>query len=118
MLRIKLVKSPIGNTPRNRATIAALGLRKINQVVEHNDSPMVRGMIHHVKHVLEVTEAEGTPKSNLANKRRGAATAVAEKPAPKAAKPKAEKAPKTEEAPAEEAKPKRTTKKAKTEEEN
>lgn len=117
MLRIKLVKSPIGNTPRNRATIAALGLRRINQVVEHNDSPMIRGMIHHVKHVLEVTEAEGTPKSNLANKRRGTA-AVEEKPA-KAAKPKAEaKAKKTDDAPAEEAKPKRTTKKAKTEEEN
>lgn len=116
MLRIKLVKSPIGNTPRNRATIAALGLRRINQVVEHNDSPMIRGMIHHVKHVLEVTEAEGTPKSNLANKRRGTA-AVDEKPA-KAAKPKAAKAKKTDEAPAEDAKPKRTTKKAKTEEEN
>ncbi len=112
MLRIKLVKSPIGNTPRNRATIAALGLRKINQVVEHNDSPMIRGMIHHVKHVLEVTEAEGTPKSNLANKRRGTAVAVADKPA------KAAKAKKSEEAPAEDAKPKRTTKKAKTEEEN
>lgn len=117
MLRIKLVKSPIGNTPRNRATIAALGLRKINQVVEHNDSPMIRGMIHHVKHVLEVTEGEGTPKSNLANKRRGTAVAVAEKPA-KAAKSKAEKPAKSEDAPAEEEKPKRTTKKAKTEEEN
>lgn len=116
MLHIKLVKSPIGNTPRNRATIAALGLRKINQVVEHNDSPMIRGMIHHVKHVLEVTEVEGTPKSNLANKRRGTST-VAEKPA-KAAKSKAAKPAKTEEAPAEDAKPKRTTKKAKTEEEN
>jgi len=115
MLLIKLIKSPIGNTPRNRATVLALGLRKINQVAEHEDNPTVRGMVHHVKHLLSVTEVEGTPKSNLANKRRGTAVAVVEKPA-KAAKPKAVKA---EEAPAKaEAKPKKPTKKAKTEEEN
>jgi len=117
MLRIKLVKSPIGNVPRNRATVAALGLRKINQVVEHSDSPMIRGMVHKVKHMLEVEEVEGTPKSNLANLRKGAKPAASAAPA-KASKPKAEKAAKTEKAPAEEAKPKRTsTKKAKTEEE-
>ena len=118
MLRIKLVKSPIGNTPRNRGTVAALGLRKINQVAEHADTPTIRGMIHHVKHLLEVTEAEGTPKSNVANKRRGTAVAVVEKPA-KAAKPKAAakaEAPTTEET-AEAPKPKRTTTKKKTEEE-
>lgn len=116
MLRIKLVKSPIGNVPRNRATVAALGLRKINQVVEHTDSPMIRGMVHKVKHMLEVEEVEGTPKSNLANLRKGSKPAAAT-PA-KAAKPKAEKGAKTEEAPAEVAKAKRaTTKKAKTEEE-
>lgn len=114
MLRIKLVKSPIGNVPRNRATIAALGLRKVNQVAEHSDTPMIRGMVHKVKHLLEVTEVEGTPKSNLANQRKGSKPAVAAAPA-KAAKPKAAK---TEEAPAAEAKPKRTTtKKAKAEEE-
>lgn len=126
MLRIKLVKSTIGNVPRNRATVAALGLRKINQVVEHADTPTIRGMVHKVKHLLEVTEAEGTPKSNLANKRRGTA-AVAEKPAKSAPKPNAEKAEKAEkpakaektEETAEEAKPKRTTKKkTETEEEN
>ena len=113
MLRIKLVKSPIGNVPRNRATVAALGLRKVNQVAEHADSPMIRGMVHKVKHLLEVTEVEGTPKSNLANKRKGSKPAAAA-PA-KVAKPKAAK---TEEASATEAKPKRTTtKKAKAEEE-
>lgn len=130
MLRIKLVKSTIGNVPRNRATVAALGLRKINQTVEHADTPTIRGMIHKVKHLLVVTEEEGTPKSNLANQRRNPANAVAkpEKVA-RVAKPKAEKAPKavkaekpakaakTEDKPAEEAKPKRTTTKKKTEEE-
>lgn len=114
MLRIKLVKSPIGNVPRNRATVAALGLRKVNQVVEHTDSPMIRGMVHKVKHMLEVTEVEGTPKSNLANKRKGAKPAAPAK-APRVAKPKADK---VEAAPAAEPKPKRTTtKKAKAEEE-
>jgi len=56
MLRIKLVKSLIGNNPRNRATVAALGLRKMQQVVEHEDTPSIRGMIHHVKHMLVVEE--------------------------------------------------------------
>jgi large subunit ribosomal protein L30 len=129
MLRIKLVKSPIGNVPRNRATVAALGLRKINQVVEHSDSPMIRGMIHKIKHMVVVEEAEGSPKSNLANARRSTAT-VKEKPAkpertpkPKAerpaaaAKPKAEKSVKAEKAPAAKAKPKTTTKKSTTKEE-
>jgi len=54
MLRIKLVRSPIGNTARNRATVKALGLRKMHQTVEHNDSPSIRGMIHSVKHLLQV----------------------------------------------------------------
>lgn len=61
MLRVKLVKSPIGNTARNRATVQALGLRKVHHVVEHDDSPAIRGMIHRVKHLLEVEVAEGSP---------------------------------------------------------
>ena len=54
MLRIKLVKSPIGNTPANRATVKALGLRKMHQTVTHQDNPAIRGMIHKVKHMLSV----------------------------------------------------------------
>ncbi len=42
LLRIKLVKSLIGHNPRNRATVKALGLRKVNQVVEKVDNPSVR----------------------------------------------------------------------------
>jgi large subunit ribosomal protein L30 len=138
MLRIKLVKSTIGNTPRNRATVAALGLRKLQQTVEHADTPTIRGMVHHVKHLLQVEEVEGEPTKKSAPWKAKTAKAVAEKPvrvakpkaekAPVAAKAKAEKAatptkaaktaakPKSEKAPVEE-KPKRTTKKAKTEEE-
>jgi large subunit ribosomal protein L30 len=58
MLRVKLVKSIIGNTPRNRATVKALGLRKMHQTVVHKDTPAIRGMIHHVKHLLEVEEVK------------------------------------------------------------
>lgn len=61
MLRITLKKSPIGHNPRNRATIKTLGFKRINQTVEHEDSPMIRGMIHPIADLLHVEEAEGTP---------------------------------------------------------
>lgn len=54
MLRIKLVKSPIGNTPNNRAIVKALGLKKMNQIIYKPDSPVFQGMIHKIKHLLEV----------------------------------------------------------------
>lgn len=57
-LRVKLVKSPIGSAPRNKKTVAALGLRKINQVVYHDDTPSIRGMLHNVRHMIEVTVSE------------------------------------------------------------
>lgn len=56
MLRVKLIKSPIGNIPRNRATVKALGLKKIRQEVLVPDNATFRGMIHQVKHMLQVTE--------------------------------------------------------------
>jgi len=111
MLRIKLVKSRYGNNVRNRATVAALGLRKMHQVVEHNDTPSIRGMIHHVKHLLEVTEVEGqavrkqSPFERPKNRGGKAPAPVAKK----AAAPKAEKAEApvaVAEAPKAEAKPK------------
>ncbi len=55
-LRLKLVKSPIGNNARQRATVQALGLRKLHQVVEHADSPAMRGMVEKVKHLVQVVE--------------------------------------------------------------
>lgn len=55
-LRIKLVKSTIGRKPKHRATIQALGLRKLNQVVEKEDNPQMRGMINQVNFMLEVEE--------------------------------------------------------------
>jgi len=58
MLRIKLVRSTIAQTPKNRATVQALGLRKINQTVERPNDPMVQGMIQKVRHMLVVEDLE------------------------------------------------------------
>ena len=55
-LKITLVKSPIGAIPKHRATVEALGLRKLNKTVEMPDNPAVRGMISHVKHLVKVEE--------------------------------------------------------------
>lgn len=56
-LQVKLVKSTIGAIPKHKKTVQALGLRKLNQVVEHNDNPQIRGMIKQVVHLVEVKEA-------------------------------------------------------------
>ncbi len=55
-LRIKYVRSAIGRTKRQKDTIAALGLRRIGDVAEHEDNPAVRGMVSAVEHLLEVQE--------------------------------------------------------------
>jgi len=55
-LHVKLVKSPIGYEKSQKATVLALGLKKISQSVAKDDSPAVRGMIAKVSHLLEVTE--------------------------------------------------------------
>jgi large subunit ribosomal protein L30 len=57
-LKLKLVRSPIGGTERQRATVRALGLRKLQQVVEHADSPVTRGMINKVAHLVHVVEED------------------------------------------------------------
>lgn len=56
-LKITLVKSTIGQVPKNRATIAAMGLRKINQTVELPDNASTRGQIQKVRHMVKVEEA-------------------------------------------------------------
>ncbi len=58
-LKIKLVKSTIGAIPKHRKTVQALGLRKLNQEVEKQDNPQMRGMIKQVAHLLEITEVQG-----------------------------------------------------------
>ena len=56
ILRITLVKSPIGYTQRQKNTVRALGLRRLNQTVEHDDTPVIRGMVFKVSHLLKVEE--------------------------------------------------------------
>lgn len=55
-LRITLVKSTIGAVPKNRKTVEALGLRKLNKTMEMPDNAAVRGMIQQVRHLVKVEE--------------------------------------------------------------
>ena len=55
-LKVKQVRSEIGYTQRQRATLVGLGLRRINHVVELEDTPSVRGMIAKVGHLVVVLE--------------------------------------------------------------
>ena len=55
-LKVTLVKSTIGAIPKHRATVEALGLKKLNKSVELPDNDAVRGMFWHVKHLVKVEE--------------------------------------------------------------
>ncbi len=55
-LRIMFVKSGIGYSARQKGTLRALGLKRLGDVVEHDDSPVVRGMVHKIVHLVEVEE--------------------------------------------------------------
>jgi len=55
-LVITLVKSPIGYDKRQKGTVKALGLRKINQSVTQDDTPVIRGMIAKISHMVRVEE--------------------------------------------------------------
>ena len=56
VLRVTLVRSPIGFTKDQKATVKALGLRRMHQTVEHKDSPALRGMLNKIVHLLKVEE--------------------------------------------------------------
>ena len=56
VLRITLVRSPLGNTLRHKATVRSLGLRRMHQTVELVDSPQLRGMVAKVAHMVTVEE--------------------------------------------------------------
>lgn len=57
-LRITLVHSPIGCVPKHRRTVRALGLRKMHHTVEQKDTPVVRGMVRAVSHLVQVEEID------------------------------------------------------------
>jgi large subunit ribosomal protein L30 len=56
-LRITLTKSPIGYAVDQKRTVRALGLRRMHQTVEHKDTPVVRGMVAKVSHLVKVEKA-------------------------------------------------------------
>jgi large subunit ribosomal protein L30 len=80
MAKIKITQtiSRIGSTERQKKNLDALGLRKMNRTVIHEDSPIIMGMVEKVKHLVKVEVAEEVK---------------AKKAAPKKAAPKAEAAP-------------------------
>ena len=55
-IKIKQIKSKIGAPADQKRTLQALALHKISQVVEHEDSPVIRGMIRKVHHLVSVVE--------------------------------------------------------------
>jgi large subunit ribosomal protein L30 len=58
VIRITLVRSPIGYPERQKRTVRTLGLRRMHQTVEQVDSPSLRGMIAKISHLLEVEEVQ------------------------------------------------------------
>ena len=57
-LSITLKKSTIGFPSDQRGTVAGLGLRRLHQTVEHDDTPSIRGMINKVRHLVEVESVD------------------------------------------------------------
>jgi len=55
-LRVTLVRSPIGYTKDQKATVRALGLRRMHQTVEHKDTSALRGMLSKIIHLLKIEE--------------------------------------------------------------
>jgi large subunit ribosomal protein L30 len=72
---VTLVKSIIGLSPKQEGTVHALGLRHIRQVVEHDDTPTIRGMISQVVFAVSVEEGQGAaaaaPDQPKASRARG-----------------------------------------------
>jgi large subunit ribosomal protein L30 len=56
IIRVTLVKSAIGFSKEHKATVRALGFKRLHQTVEHVDSPTLRGMLYHVAHLVVVEE--------------------------------------------------------------
>jgi large subunit ribosomal protein L30 len=57
-LKIELVRSPIGKIPKHRATVRALGLKKLHQVVVKDKNPMILGMVASIDYMLSVEEVK------------------------------------------------------------
>jgi len=55
-IRVQLVRSTIGRKPEQRKTVKALGLKKINSVVEKDATPSILGMVESISHLVKVEE--------------------------------------------------------------
>jgi large subunit ribosomal protein L30 len=73
-LRVTQVKSTISHIARNRATIRALGLKRIGDTVEVTDNPATRGMVRQVRFLVTVEEVGGEPTAAPRTSRGAAAT--------------------------------------------
>ncbi len=58
-IRFRQIKSASGHPKDQERTIVALGIRRLHQIVEHDDTPQIRGMIFKVRHLVEVVEDGG-----------------------------------------------------------
>jgi len=57
-LRVTLIKSPIGYDRRQKDTVRALGLRRMHHTVEQMDTPVIRGMLDKIRHLVQVEELD------------------------------------------------------------
>ncbi|WP_298526593.1 50S ribosomal protein L30 [uncultured Porphyromonas sp.] len=55
-IKIQQVRSKIKSPKPQKLTLQALGFKKLNQIVEHNDTPQIRGMVEKVKHLVRIVE--------------------------------------------------------------
>ena len=55
-IEIKLFKSPIGSSKKQKKILSSLGLKKINQIITHNNKPEILGMVNKVKHLVKIIQ--------------------------------------------------------------
>jgi len=65
-LKVTYRKSAIGYHKSQKATIAALGLKKLNHSVDHQDTPSVRGMIQKVRHLVSINDRAADSPEGMA----------------------------------------------------
>ena len=73
-VQVTLRRSLIGEKPKTRKTVKGLGLGKMNSTVELPDNPSVRGMIHAVRHLVEVADGRQTPDARRETKKKTSET--------------------------------------------
>ena len=73
-LRVTLIKSPISHNPTNRATVKALGLHRIGESIEIDDTPAMRGMVRAIRFLLRTEELDGAETAATAQPAESQAT--------------------------------------------